>query len=67
LSVPPVPLVVNSRPTPALTEAAAVRRIGEHRAQLLFFTDPTSGRGQLLYPRYGGNLGLITPVDGGDL
>jgi hypothetical protein len=67
LSVPPVPLVVNSRPTPALTEAAAVRRIGEHRARLLFFTDPTSGRGQLLYPRYDGNLGLITPVDGGDL
>ena len=63
-SGPPVPLVVNSRRAPALTEAAAVRRMREHRARLLFFTDPTSGRGQLLYPRYDGNLGLITPVNG---
>jgi hypothetical protein len=67
LSGPPVPLVVNSRPTPALTEAAAVRRMREHDLRLLFFTDPTNGRGQLLYPRYDGNLGLIAPVDGGDL
>jgi hypothetical protein len=67
LSAPPVPLVVNSRPTPALTETTAVRRMGEHRLRLLFFTDPASGRGHLLYPRYDGNLGLITPVDGGDL
>jgi hypothetical protein len=25
----------------------------------MFFTDPDTGRGQLLYPRYDGNLGLI--------
>jgi hypothetical protein len=62
-----VALVVNSRPTPAVTEAAAVRRMGEYSLRLLFFTDPTTGRGQLMYPRYDGNLGLITPVDGGDL
>ena len=66
LSGPPVPLVVNPRRAPALTEAAAVGRMREHRARLLFFTDPTSGRGQLLYPRYDGNLGLIAPVGGGD-
>ncbi len=66
LSGPPVPLVVNPRRAPVLTEAAAVRGMREHRSRLLFFTDPASGRGQLLYPRYDGNLGMITPADGGD-
>ncbi|ORB88653.1 hypothetical protein B1T49_04560 [Mycobacterium persicum] len=59
-SEPVVPLIVNSRLTPCLTEDAAVHRAGEHRLQLLFFTDPATGRGNLLYPRYDGNLGLIT-------
>lgn len=59
---PPVPLIVNSNPPPMLTEQAAVRRACEHGLRLLFFTDPVSGRGRLLYPRYDGNLGLITPV-----
>ncbi|OOK81028.1 putative ribosome-associated protein Y [Mycobacterium kansasii] len=56
-----MPLIVNSRQTPCLTEDAAVHRAGEHRLQLLFFTDPATGRGNLLYPRYDGNLGLIAP------
>lgn len=60
--VPPVPLVVNSRPTPTLPEDAAVARLREHSLQFLFFTDPATGRGQLLYPRYDGNLGLVTPL-----
>ena len=63
LSRTPAPLVVNPRRAPSLTEAAAVRVMREHRARLLFFTDPASGRGQLFYPRYDGNLGLIAPVD----
>ena len=66
LSGPPLPLVVNPRRAPVLTEAAAVRRMREHRSRSLFFTDPASGRGELLYPRYDGNLGLIAPVGGGD-
>lgn len=57
---PPVPLIVNSRPTPVLTEAAAVDRAREHGLPFLFFTDQATGRGQLLYSRYDGNLGLIT-------
>ena len=60
--VPPVPLIVNSRPTPALTEAAALDRVCQHSLGCLFFTDPATGRGQLLYPRYDGNLGLVTPI-----
>ncbi len=61
-SGPPVPLIVNSRPTPTLTEETAVRRARAHGLRMLFFTDPASGRGQLLYPRYDGDLGLITPI-----
>lgn len=62
---PPVPLIVNSRPTPVLTEAAAVDRAREHGLPFLFFTDQATGRGQLLYARYDGNLGLITPTGDG--
>lgn len=58
----PVPLIVNSRPTPALTEADAVRRLCAHALRFLLFTDPATGRGRLLYPRYDGNLALITPI-----
>jgi hypothetical protein len=58
---PPVALIVNSRPTPTLSEAAAVGRLCGHGLRFLFFTEPVTGRGQLLYPRYDGNLGLITP------
>jgi hypothetical protein len=59
---PPVPLIVNSRPTPTLWKAAAVGRVCEYGLRFLFFTDPASGRGQLLYPRYDGDLALITPI-----
>ncbi len=64
-SRPPVPLIVNSRPTPVLTQAAAVDRAREHGLPFLFFTDQATGRGQLLYSRYDGNLGLITPTGDG--
>ncbi|WP_244603992.1 sigma 54 modulation/S30EA ribosomal C-terminal domain-containing protein [Mycobacterium attenuatum] len=57
-----VPLIVNSRQTICLTEEAAVRRAHQHRPNLLFFTESATGRGNLLYPRYDGNLGLITPL-----
>jgi hypothetical protein len=59
---PPVPLIVNSRPTPTLTEAAAVGWLCKHGLRSLFFTDPAIGRGHLLYPRYDGNLTLVTPT-----
>jgi hypothetical protein len=61
-SVSLVPLVVNSHPTPVLAEDAAVVRLREHGLRFLFFTNPATGRGQLLYPRYDGNLGLVTPL-----
>ncbi|QLL05835.1 sigma 54 modulation/S30EA ribosomal C-terminal domain-containing protein [Mycobacterium vicinigordonae] len=60
-SGPPVPLIVNPRAAPVLSKDVAVHRAGEHGVRHLFYTDEATGRGQLLYPRYDGNLGLITP------
>lgn len=57
-----VSLVVNSRPTPTLSEVAALHRLCEHNLRFLFFTDRVTGRGHLLYARYDGNVGLITPI-----
>ncbi len=65
-SGPAVALIVNSLPTPTLTEEAAVDRLRAHDLRMLFFTDSDSGRGGLLYPRYDGDLGLITPVGDGE-
>lgn len=59
------PLIVNPHPTPILTEAAAVDRVRDHGAPFLFFTDAATGRGCLLYRRYDGDLGLITPDGSG--
>ncbi len=59
---PALPLIVNSRATPILSESGAVRRAREHSLRLLFYTDRETGRGQLLYPRHDGNLGLLAPT-----
>jgi hypothetical protein len=47
-----------------LAGAAALDRVCRHGLRFLFFTDPATGRGQLLYARHDGNLGLITPIGG---
>lgn len=59
---PLVPVIVNSLPTPTLAETAALDRMRQHGLRFLFFTDPATGRGQLLYSRYDGNIGLITAI-----
>jgi Sigma 54 modulation/S30EA ribosomal protein C terminus len=67
LTTPPqrVPLVVNPYATPTLTEADAVERVRDQGAPFLFFTDAATGRGRLLYRRYDGDLGLISPIGDG--
>ncbi|WP_433685302.1 sigma 54 modulation/S30EA ribosomal C-terminal domain-containing protein [Nocardia sp. CA-119907] len=54
-------LTVSPRPPPVLSEDTAVERLCEHGLPFLFFTDPADGRGHLLYRRYDGDLGLISP------
>jgi hypothetical protein len=59
-----LPLTVNPRKVPDLTVAEACGRVGEGWLPYLFFTNPDTRRGNLLYRRYDGALGLITPMDG---
>ncbi|MBX6748641.1 MAG: sigma 54 modulation/S30EA ribosomal C-terminal domain-containing protein [Micromonosporaceae bacterium] len=58
----PLALTVNPRKTPVLTRSQAARWLADGWLPFLFFTDPDTGRGNLLYRRYDGNLGLVTPV-----
>lgn len=57
----PVP-TVNPRATPVLTAAAAAAHMAAGWLPFLFFTDPATGRGNLVYRRYDGGAGLVTPA-----
>jgi hypothetical protein len=56
------PLTVSQRPAPRLTLAEAVHRLNAMGLPFLFFAEPASGRGRVLYRRYDGHYGLITPA-----
>jgi hypothetical protein len=58
-----LPLTVNPRKTPTLTPAQAAARLAQHWLPWLFYIDRGSRRGNLLYRRYDGDLGLITPTE----
>jgi len=53
----PAPLVLNHLP---MEEAAMLLDEGDE--PFVFFAEPGSGRGQVLYRRYDGHYGLITPA-----
>jgi len=55
-------LTMNPHATPLLTEAEAAVRLCRYGLPFLFFTDPSSGRGRLLYRRYDGALALVLPA-----
>ena len=57
----PMP-TVNSRRTPVLTPHAAATRLAEGWLPFLFFTDSDDGRGRLVYRRYDGGVGLLSPA-----
>ncbi len=58
-----IPLTVSEAPAPALTEAEAVSRLDLSGEPFLFFRQPGGARrGQVLYRRYDGHYGLITPA-----
>lgn len=58
----PLALTVNPRKTPVLTRQQAARWLADGWLPFLFFTDHDTGRGNLLYRRYDGDLGLVTPA-----
>ena len=57
-----LPLTVSERPAPGLTLAEAVHRLDATGLPFVFFAEPTSGRGRVLYRRYDGHYGLVTPA-----
>ncbi len=57
------PVVVSPQPAPCLTEAAAAQRLTLLDMPFLFYVDAAQGRVSVLYVRYDGHYGLITPAD----
>jgi ribosome-associated translation inhibitor RaiA len=58
-----LPLTVSPAPAPRLTVEQAIERIGLLGLPFLFFVDTARGRGCVLYHRYDGHYGLITPAN----
>jgi hypothetical protein len=58
----PLALTIHCHKSPALTPAQAIDRLTEGRWPFVFYTDHDTGRGNLLYRRYDGNLSLIQPA-----
>ncbi|HLU55932.1 MAG TPA: sigma 54 modulation/S30EA ribosomal C-terminal domain-containing protein [Pseudonocardia sp.] len=56
-----VPVTVSETPAPELSTEEAVQRMAALDQPFLFYVDRDRGRGALLYHRYDGHYGLITP------
>lgn len=59
-----LPVTISAEPVPLLNAAAAVARLNRVGSRFLFFLDADTGRGAVLYRRYDGHYGLITPEAG---
>ncbi|MFC8245907.1 sigma 54 modulation/S30EA ribosomal C-terminal domain-containing protein [Streptomyces chartreusis] len=57
-----VALTVSELPAPRMTVPEAQRRLDISGLPFVFFTDDNTGRGNVLYHRYDGHYGLITPA-----
>ncbi|GAA4552727.1 sigma 54 modulation/S30EA ribosomal C-terminal domain-containing protein [Pseudonocardia xishanensis] len=58
-----VGVTVSPQPAPVLTTDEACERLGILGVPFLFHLDADRGRGALVYRRYDGHYGLITPAD----
>jgi ribosome-associated translation inhibitor RaiA len=58
---PAVPVTVSPYPPVGMALPEAIDRLDTAGWPFLFFTDPGTGRGRLLYRRYDGHYGLVTP------
>lgn len=56
-----VPIELSKAPVPKLSLAQAIERLNAGTEPRVFFADRESGRGNVLYRRYDGHYGLITP------
>lgn len=57
-----VPLTLSPHPAPELSVELARQRLEEAGWPFVFFADAETGRGKVLYHRYDGHYGLITPA-----
>lgn len=55
-------ITVSEHAPPPLTVEEAVKRLGAYGQTFLFFADAATGRGNMVYKRYDGHYGLITPA-----
>jgi len=58
-----LPVTVSRQPVPCLTEGEAADRLNLLGLAFLFYVDAAQGRVSVLYHRYDGHYGLITPAD----
>ncbi|TQM66604.1 ribosomal subunit interface protein [Actinomadura hallensis] len=57
-----VPLTISPHPAPRLSVSEATERLDTTGLPWVFFVDDSTGRGNVIYRRYDGNYGLITPA-----
>ena len=57
-----VPLTISKHPAPRLSVDEAVERLNLTGLPFVFFVNSETGRGNVLYHRYDGHYGLITPA-----
>ena len=57
----PRSLTVSALPAPRLTAGEAAERLEAMDQPFVFFTDTRTGRGSLIYHRYDGHYGLVSP------
>lgn len=58
-----LPITLSEQPAPVLSTDEAVQRMAAMGHPFLFFLDGERGRGAVLYQRYDGHYGLITPAE----
>lgn len=56
------PPIVDSNPAPGMTPDQARERLDAGGEPFVFFREPASGRGCVMYQRFDGHYGLITPA-----
>ncbi|MGW3045886.1 sigma 54 modulation/S30EA ribosomal C-terminal domain-containing protein [Kitasatospora sp. NPDC001159] len=54
-------MTVSPTPAPRIDPTVARRRIDAFDQPFVFYADESTGRGKVLYHRYDGHYGLITP------
>ena len=57
-----LPLTISTQPAPCVTVEQATERLGLLGLPFLFFIDAAQGRAGVLYHRYDGHYGLLTPA-----